>query len=103
MGKSMEGKLYKWQYNKMATLDVEGTLIQRGKTNATTYVSSKANKQKVKADANPTLQESNQKRSKINVTQPHKRKQQRFTLDDTNIVIQPQHESISTYRFEVER
>jgi hypothetical protein len=51
----MEGKPYRWQDNKMATLDVQGTLIQRGKTKATTHVSSKANKQKVKANANPTL------------------------------------------------
>lgn len=103
MGKNVEGKPYKWQDNKMATLDVKGTLIQRRKTKATTHVSSKANKQKVKANADPTLREANQKRSKINVTQPHKRKQQGFKLDDTNIVIQPQHESSSTYRFEVER
>jgi hypothetical protein len=99
----MEGKPYRWQDNKMAILDVVGTLIQRGKTKATTHVSSKANKQKVKANADLTLRESNQKRSKINVTQPQKRKQQGFKLDDTNIVIQPQHKSTSTYRFEVER
>jgi hypothetical protein len=99
----MERNLYKWQDNKMATLDVEGTLIQRGKTKATTHVSSKENKQKIKANANPTLQESNKKGSKINVTQAQKRKQQGFKLDDTNIVIQPQHESSSTYRIEVER
>ncbi len=98
----MEGQPYKWQDNKMVTPDVEGTLIQRGKTKATTHVSSKANKQKVKANVEATLQESNQKGSKINVTQPHKRKQQGFKLDDTNIVIQPQHES-SSYGFEVER
>ncbi len=99
----MEGKPYKWQDNKMATLDVEGTLIQRGKTKATTHVSSKASKPKEKANEDPTLRKSNQKGSKINVTQPHKRQQQGFKLDDTNIVIQPQHESTSTYRFEVER
>jgi hypothetical protein len=98
----VERQPYKWQDKKMVISDVEGTLIQRGKTNATTNVSSKANKQKVKANVEPTLQESNQKGFKINLNQPHKRKQQGFKLDDTNIVIQPQHKS-SSYGFEVER